>query len=179
MISERLHQHAPPPAERGGDLVVFEVAGHRYALPVTRVHEIAPRAALTPLPGAPAALAGVLRLRGGLLPIVDLRVRLGRPAVAPRISHRIVVALVGRSGVGFLVDAVHGLVTLAAGTDQESVDSTQLICRIVETADGVLTVLNAGAAVGAEVAAFYAGIADRVAGGDVRERTNPAPEGAQ
>ena len=69
------------------DLLVFRLAGEQYALPVPDVAEVVPRASLTRLPGAPDGILGMLRLRGALLPVVDLRTRLGLPPVTSRVSQ--------------------------------------------------------------------------------------------
>lgn len=150
-------------------VLVFEVARQRYALPLSRVREVLPLAALTPLPEAPAVLAGILRLRGGLLPIFDLRRRLGFPAIAPVLEHRVVVALVGSAAIGILVDAVHDVASI------ESADPTRwdarpgdIVALVVETADGVVTLLNAEAIVEADLSVS---IATMIGGGAIPEPT--------
>lgn len=135
--------------------LVFEVAGQRYALPVAQVREVLPRVALAPVPEAPAGLAGLLRLRGGHLPVVDLRERLSLLRAAPRLSQRIVVVLLGPSAVGVLTDAVEGLALLDRAADAGLVPRPgRLVERTFETHSGVVMLLDAAAAVGPEVAAF-------------------------
>jgi purine-binding chemotaxis protein CheW len=48
-----------------------------YALDLTAVREVMPEPEVTPLPGAPAALLGVLNLRGEIVPVFDTAVLLG------------------------------------------------------------------------------------------------------
>ncbi len=137
------------------DHVVFELAGQRYALPVSLVREVLPRATLARVPEGPIELAGVLRLRGALLPVVDLRRRLGLAEITPRIDQRIVVAIVGAAGVGLLVDAVHGLQRFAEPPADPSPDGALSIIRaVVETPDQVVLLLN--------LAAIASGEMDRV-----------------
>jgi purine-binding chemotaxis protein CheW len=162
----------------GSALLVFELAGQQYALPVTQVREVLPLAALTRIAEAPGALAGVLRLRGSLLPVVDLRRRLGLPAVAPRVSQRIVVALAASSAVGLVVDSAHGLLELSELPETAAPDRSQLV-RTVVLADGrVVTILDLEAAIGAEVAGFLSRIVEersRPRLGDVHARHLPEP----
>src|SRR3954468_8390826 len=99
------------------DLVVLELARQQYALSVKQVREVLPRAALTTLPGAPAGVLGVLQLRGTLLPVLDLRQRLGLTVVPATIGQRIVVAELQDATIGLLVDAVVGI---TAGFDTGS-----------------------------------------------------------
>jgi purine-binding chemotaxis protein CheW len=139
------------------DILVFDVAQQHYGLPVSEVREVLPRASLASLPGSPASLAGVLRLRGALLPVVDLRQRLGLASASPRIGQCIVVvAGLDLADVGFLVDAAHGIVP---GTSVASNPATQpgrgQILREVALASGeVVAVLDAWAAVGPDLEAF-------------------------
>lgn len=138
-------------------LLVFEVACQRYALPVNQVQEVLPLATLTPLPGAQAALAGILRLRGALLPVVDLRQRLGFPRIAPELGHRIVVARVAATPVGLLVDAVHDLLTIDEAEDATGgAPLDEVVRRVIETPSGVVALLGLEAVVGPELAASRA-----------------------
>ncbi|MBI3977186.1 MAG: purine-binding chemotaxis protein CheW [Chloroflexi bacterium] len=142
-------------------LLVFELIGQRYALAISHVREVLPRAALTRLPGAPPAVAGILRLRGALLPILDLRQRLGLPPAVPAVGHRIVVARVGSTTVGLLVDAVHGLTSanVAEGRNLQTPPG-RLIRQLIETPAGAVAVLDADAICGAEVATFLSGVVE-------------------
>lgn len=135
--------------------LLFELAGQRYAVPVAQVREVLPRVALAPVPEAPVGLAGLLRLRGGHLPVVDLRERLGLPRAAPRLSQRIVVLLLGSSAVGALTDAVEGLALLDRTADDGlAARPGRLVQGTFETPSGVVMLLDTAAAVGPEVAAF-------------------------
>lgn len=83
------------------------VAEDAYALPVERIREIVRVAPITPMPRVPHAVLGLVALRGEMVQVVDLRLRLGRERIARRRSQRIVV-LHGQDGqvAGLLVDAV-------------------------------------------------------------------------
>lgn len=143
--------------EHGASVLVFELAGQQYALPVRSVHEVAPLAALIQLPAAPIVLAGILRLRGALLAVIDLRARLGLPQIAPEISHRIVITAVGMSSIGLLVDAVHGLRVISRpGKAVERTSPSQLICGVFETETGVVMLLDLDAIISPDLATFLA-----------------------
>jgi chemotaxis signal transduction protein len=142
------------------DVLVFDVAQRRYALPLSQVREVVPRASLAPLPGAPGCLKGLLRLRGDLLPVVDLRAPLGLPAAKARIGQCIVVTSAGATPVGFLVDAVRGIVSglPAMRDDWQSRKCGPLVRRIGMSSGEILSILDPKAAVGPELEAFLAGI---------------------
>lgn len=124
-------------------MLVFTLAQQKYAFAVTHVREVIPIAALIPVPEAPKGLIGLLRLRGTLLPIVDLRERLGLLTVQRVISQRIVVAFISQAPIGLVVDSVLGLTRIL----EERISSTdrakdQLIRRTFETPEGIVTLLN-------------------------------------
>ena len=92
------------------ELLVIWIDGDPYALPIERVREIVRLRPITPVPRVPAAVRGVVSLRGEIVQVLDLRRRLGLPEAGPdadRRRHRIVV-LHGEDGqlAGLLVDRV-------------------------------------------------------------------------
>ena len=105
----------------GERFVVFRLAGAEYGLPVSAVREVLRRPdSITPLPNAPDFVAGVLTLRGEVLPLIDQRRLLTLPAADSRSGpaglERGRVVVVGRDGllVGLLVDGLSGLLTIPA-----------------------------------------------------------------
>jgi purine-binding chemotaxis protein CheW len=97
---------APVVEERELRLVVFRLDREEYAVPIDLVREVVRVADVTRVPHAPAHIRGVMNLRGRILPIVEIRTRLGltRAELAP-VSRVVVVEVAGRV-VGLLVDAV-------------------------------------------------------------------------
>ena len=88
-------------------LVVFRLGTEEFGVPVESVQEIVrvPET-LTHVPHAPEAVEGVINLRGTVLPVVDLRRRLGLSAVERNDGQRIMVFLIQGVRTGFIVDAV-------------------------------------------------------------------------
>ncbi len=79
-------------------LLVFALEGLRLALPAPRVVEVLRAAALAPLPSAPAAVTGLLDLRGVPVPVLDLRGKLGLPArVLHPSEHFVLLRALGRT----------------------------------------------------------------------------------
>lgn len=62
-----------------GDYVTVRVAGQLLGIPVLSIHDVLAEQKITPIPLAPAAVAGVLNLRGRIVTAIDLRARLGLP----------------------------------------------------------------------------------------------------
>jgi purine-binding chemotaxis protein CheW len=126
-------------------LVVFEVEGRTYALRLTRVIEVVRMVAATPVPEAPPWVAGIVNLRGKLIPLVDLRPRLGLEPTEPDPSHVFVVASSGERTVGILADRVHDVVTVSdAAIEQpdETTVSRGLVTGLCRSADGPLLILD-------------------------------------
>jgi purine-binding chemotaxis protein CheW len=86
---------------------VFRLGQEEFGVPIDSVQEIVrvPEL-LTHVPKAPAFVEGVINLRGSVLPVVDLRRRLGLDAADRSDRQRIMVFLIERVCTGFIVDSV-------------------------------------------------------------------------
>ncbi len=91
-------------------LAVFKLAGEYHALEITRIREIIRWRSITPLPGSPAFVEGLIDLRGHVIPVVDLRKRLRLEAAPVDRQTRIVVVESGSRRIGLVVDAVAEIV---------------------------------------------------------------------
>jgi purine-binding chemotaxis protein CheW len=88
-------------------LVVFRLGKEEFGVPIESVQEIVrlPEQ-MTKVPKAAAAVEGVINLRGAVLPVIDLRRRLGLAPVERSDRQRIVVLLIDNVRTGFIVDSV-------------------------------------------------------------------------
>lgn len=90
--------------------IVFVLSGECYGLPVEGVREIVKELNITPVPGAPPAVEGVINLRGEILAVINLKKALGIEAVAGAgMERRIIVVGSGQVEAGLLVDFVSGI----------------------------------------------------------------------
>lgn len=107
--ARRLAAPADPAAGRPTlPVLVFRAGGEGLALPLQELAEVAPFCGCTPVPGAPAALRGVLNSRGAIQPLFDLALLLGLEPAPSTGGH--VLFLRGRRGHGLLVGAVAAIV---------------------------------------------------------------------
>lgn len=90
--------------------LTFSVASELFAVPIGRVREVIAFPRITQLPLAPAAVPGVINLRGAVLPVVDLAVRLGRAptSVGRRTSVVVMNVADGEDAqpIGVIIDAI-------------------------------------------------------------------------
>jgi len=112
----------------GRELIAFRIGDQEFCVNIMSVREIRGWTQATPMPHAPSYVLGVINLRGVVLPIVDMSLRLGMKPAEPTVRHVIIVAQVGHKVVGLLVDAVSDILTM---TD-ENVQATPDIANDAE-----------------------------------------------
>jgi purine-binding chemotaxis protein CheW len=87
-------------------LVVFDLASEYYGINISDVREIMRMQSITRVPGAYSFVEGVINLRGNVLPVIDLRKRLGLKISDHTKESRIVVVDINSNEIGVIVDAV-------------------------------------------------------------------------
>jgi purine-binding chemotaxis protein CheW len=94
-------------------VLTFVVSGETYGLAITSLREIIKQREITEVPRMPAFLLGIISVRGTIVPVIDLRVRLGFEAMPATRVARILVVQHRGDLLGMLVDAVTGVVRLS------------------------------------------------------------------
>lgn len=92
-------------------LVTFNL-GEEYGVPISQVQEIVRVGGITMVPNSPSYMEGVINLRGRVLPVLNLRKRLGLSDKEMSKASRIVVTEVGNKVIGLLVDAVSHVIKI-------------------------------------------------------------------
>lgn len=103
---------------KAGKYLTFGLADEHYGLEVLRVQEIVGLLPVTRVPRLPAFFAGVVNLRGRVIPVVDLRLAFGLSSSQMTERTCIIVVKVERSGtsatvMGMLVDEVSDVANLS------------------------------------------------------------------
>lgn len=93
-------------ASREERIVVFKLADESYGIDIAKVHQIIRMQHITKVPRAPEFVEGVINLRGRVIPVVNLRSRLGLPAAERSSGTRMIVVELGDQTVGIVVDGV-------------------------------------------------------------------------
>ncbi len=126
-------------------VVVFR-AGGRYALPVDAVQEVLAYEEPRPVEGVPAFLEGVVEVRGVVLPVVDLRPRLGGKAGSTGGEARILALEAAGALVGGVVDDVHAVLRIDPGTvAAPDADAAPWVAGTFDDDAGTVTLLEADA----------------------------------
>ena len=100
--------------EESLQVVAFKLRNEEYGVSILNVQEIRNLTDITRVPFAQDFIKGVINLRGSVLPVIDLKERLGLEETPYTQDTRIVTVTVGGLHVGMLVDAVTEVLTLTA-----------------------------------------------------------------
>lgn len=89
-----------------GQYLTFTLQGRHFAVPIETVKEINRMGDITPVPQTPQCVAGVMNLRGKVIPVVDLRLKFGvEPSAYTR--ETCIIVIEGVTGaIGTIVDSV-------------------------------------------------------------------------
>lgn len=104
--------------ETGLELISFEIGEQEFCIDIGTVREIRGWTLATPLPQAPDYIRGIINLRGSIMPVIDLRARLGLGVTDPTSRHVIVVVQDKGRSAGLLVDGVQETFTVDASLPQ-------------------------------------------------------------
>jgi purine-binding chemotaxis protein CheW len=114
-------------------VVIFRLDKEEFGAPIASVQEIVrvPEQ-LIRVPKAPAFVEGVINLRGTVLPVIDLRLRLGLKQVERTDRQRIMVFLISDVRTGFIVDQVAEVLRIPKGSHRTGATTVRGAKPVVE-----------------------------------------------
>lgn len=124
-------------------LLVFRLGEQCYALPLARVERIVRAVEVTPLPGAPPLVLGVIDVGGSLLPVFNLRRRFLLPEREVHPGDQFLIASTALRRIALVIDGAWGVV---AFQEPEITGSThilpglELIQGVVRLGDGLVLI---------------------------------------
>ncbi len=135
------------PTADSNQYLTFSLAEEEYGLEILRVQEIKGYSKVTPLPNTPPEVRGVMNLRGTVVPIIDLRARLGLAQTEYDRFTVIIVVNAGAKVAGLVVDAVSDVLNVAASELVPTPDlgagvDTAFMTGMARAGDRLVTLLN-------------------------------------
>ena len=106
------HEAARAAVHAGGEFLTFRLGAEEYGIDILRVQEIRSYEQPTRIANAPGFIKGVVNLRGVIVPIVDLRLKLGCESAEYNSFTVVIVLNVKGRVVGAVVDSVSDVLEL-------------------------------------------------------------------
>jgi len=119
-VLARPHDDAAAAASASIELLEFRLASERYAVETRWVQEVYPLRDLTPLPGTPSFVTGIVNVRGRILPVYDLKKLFDLPEQGLTDLHRIIHVRGNDLDLGLLADVIVSVRTVPAASLQPS-----------------------------------------------------------
>ena len=94
-------------------VAAFKLLKEEYGVNILNVQEIKVLTDITRVPFAPDYIKGVINLRGSVLPVIDLKRRIGLEDAPYTDATRIVIMKIGEFSIGMIVDAVTEVLTIS------------------------------------------------------------------
>lgn len=91
------------------EILEFAVGAERYAVIAAVAREVQTLKEISPLPGVAAHVAGIIAVRGQVMPVIDLRRLFDLPAPATALKPSVLIVGTGESSFGILADEVIGV----------------------------------------------------------------------
>ena len=130
-----------------GQLVTFTLDDVEFGMDIDRVQEITPRTTITPVPGSPSFVLGIVNLRGSIIPVLDSRLRFHLPPRPPTPRTRIIILDLAGQPTGLMVDSVSEVVKLDDFTLRETPPlvagvRSDYLAGMVTAANRLITLVN-------------------------------------
>lgn len=142
--------------------VTFQLADEIYGINVMQVQEVLRMSEIAPVPGAPAAVMGIINLRGNVVTVIDTRELFSLPTNELTELTRIMMVECNRLTVGLLVDSVAEVVNIDdrdidAAPSVGGDDHARYIRGVYHHDGGILILIDLDKLVGADGQIFRPG----------------------
>ena len=102
--------------EENPDLVdkwlTFWLDGQLYGSSIIHVEQIVSMMPITEVPEYPHYAKGIISIRGTIIPLIDLRLRIGKPEAEYTDHTCIIICRIGENQIGFIADSVDAVMTI-------------------------------------------------------------------
>ena len=104
-------------------LVTFAVGSEKFGIDILHVEEIMKMVQITRLPGSPDVIEGIINLRGKVIPVMDIRMKMHLPRKEYDSDTRIIVTETKGETVGMIVDSVAEVLRMPASLTEPPPDT--------------------------------------------------------
>jgi purine-binding chemotaxis protein CheW len=141
------HEAARAAVHAGGEFLTFRLGAEEYGIDILKVQEIRSYEQPTRIANSPSFIKGVVNLRGVIVPIVDLRIKLGCDTAEYNSFTVVIVLNVKGRVVGAVVDSVSDVLALDAQTikpapEMNSAVDTSFITGIGSVGERMLILMD-------------------------------------
>lgn len=132
----------------------FSLGKEEYAIPLLSVKEVLGLPEITPVPQTPSYFLGIMNLRGQVISVMDLRLKLG---IKPKDGSETVVVIcqIGNLVVGITVDSVNSVLTpgegeISASPEVEATKNARFVTHVYRKETHLVLLLDVGKALSLE-----------------------------
>lgn len=144
------HNPDAPPVQKSDDLssryMTFLIGNTIYGISLVHVIEIVNVQHIAQVPNTPVHVKGVINLRGKVIPVLDVRLKMYKDERAYDDKTCIIVITIQDMNIGLIVDSVSEVVTADSGTlatpPKTGMEDAQFLCSIIEQDHKVILNIN-------------------------------------
>ncbi|KAA0257440.1 purine-binding chemotaxis protein CheW [Deferribacter autotrophicus] len=127
--------------------VIFTLLNEKFAIDIMKIDEIIRMMEITPIPKADYFIEGIINLRGKVIPVIDLKKKLGLSETEYTKTTRIIVVNIRNKKIGVIVDSVDEVVRIddnkieAAPAVSSGID-TNFVTGVAKTDKGLIIIID-------------------------------------
>ncbi len=127
--------------------LTYFLGDEEYGVDISQVREIIAMMKITPVPKTPRYVAGVINLRGAIIPVIDTRLRFDMPSLEYTEQTAIIIIEINKVSIGFVVDKVEEVLTIDDANISEAPKfgtniNTDFIKNIARIGEMVIMILD-------------------------------------
>lgn len=126
-------------------ILVFTLDDLSYGIPIYAVIKVYHAVEVMPLPKAPKVVAGIINVKGQIIPVLDIRKILGLRQCEMELFNRLVLVNTGKRIVALWVDSVNGLLKLDINQQldyQKQFPFSELMSGAIKVDEGLIFIYN-------------------------------------
>lgn len=134
--------------EMEGKYLTFWLEEQLYGMPIADIVQIISISPITEVPEYPAYAKGIIQLRGGVVPVIDVRIRINKPEHPYDDKTCVIVSSVNNEMIGFIVDGVDAVSSIeddqisAPPNISDSADVNNYLIGIGQQESGTVLLLD-------------------------------------